>query len=44
MNYTDLTTDYENSHKNDMETVGRTQKIQSNPLNNVAENTCFRGF
>ena len=27
-----------------MKTVGMTQKTQGNPLNKVAEYTCFRGF
>ena len=27
-----------------MKTVSTTLKTQRNPLNNVAENTCFRGF
>ena len=30
--------------KTHMETVGTTLKTQRNPLNDVAENTCFRGF
>ena len=30
--------------KNDMKTVGRTQKTQGKPLNKGAENTCFRDF
>ena len=30
--------------KTHMKTVGTTQKTQRNPLNEGAENTCFKGF
>ena len=30
--------------KTHMKTVGTTQKTQRNPLNDGAENTCFRDF
>ena len=34
--YSLFKSDYENSHKNDMATVGTTQKTQRNSLNDVA--------
>ena len=45
MNYTDFLQLIMKIHiKNDMETGGTTQKTQGKPLNEGAENTCFRGF
>ena len=45
LNYTDFLQLIIKIHiKNDMKTVGMTQKTQGNPLNKGAENTCFKGF